>query len=158
MDEFRKNLLVLASAGSGKTFCLSDRIIALAAMGVAPEKIVALTFTRKAAGEFADAILKKLADAAGDAKSGRELSERISAGNVDFVKLLETLVKSLPKLTLGTMDKFFARIVKGFQYELGITGGKFELLEGEVAIAAQDELMENLLDGGLDAAFEEEFV
>lgn len=158
MDAFRKNLLVLASAGSGKTFCLSDRIIALAAMGVAPEKIVALTFTRKAAGEFADAILKKLADAAGDAKSGRELSERISARNVDFVKLLETLVKSLPKLTLGTMDKFFARIVKGFQYELGITGGKFELLEGEVAITAQDELMERLLDGGLDAAFEEEFV
>jgi len=158
MDDFRKNLLVLASAGSGKTFCLSDRIIALAAMGVAPEKIVALTFTRKAAGEFADAILKKLAEAASDEKSGRELSGRISAGNVDFVKLLETLVKSLPKLTLGTMDKFFARIVKGFQYELGITGGKFELLEGEIAITAQDELMENLLDGGLDAAFEEEFV
>ncbi|MFN7343037.1 MAG: UvrD-helicase domain-containing protein, partial [bacterium] len=43
MDDFRKNLLVLASAGSGKTFCLSDRIIALAAMGVDPEKIVALT-------------------------------------------------------------------------------------------------------------------
>lgn len=158
MDDFRKNLLVLASAGSGKTFCLSDRIIALAAMGVPPEKIVALTFTRKAAGEFADAILKKLADAASDAKSGRELSERISAGNVDFVELLEKLVTSLPKLTLGTMDKFFARIVKSFQYELGITGGKFELLEGEVAITAQDELMENLLDGGLDAAFEEEFV
>jgi len=158
MDDFRKNLLVLASAGSGKTFCLSDRIIALAAMGVAPEKIVALTFTRKAAGEFADAILKKLAKAASDEKSGRELSERIAAENVDFTELLETLVKSLPKLTLGTMDKFFARIVKSFQYELGITGGKFELLEGEVAITAQDELMENLLDGGLDTAFEEEFV
>lgn len=158
MDDFRKNLLVLASAGSGKTFCLSDRIIALAAMGVAPEKIVALTFTRKAAGEFADAILKKLAEAASDEKSGRELSERISAENVDFTELLETLVKSLPKLSLGTMDAFFARVVKSFQYELGITGGKFELLEGEVAITAQDELMENLLDGGLDTAFEEEFV
>ncbi|MES2982256.1 MAG: UvrD-helicase domain-containing protein [Verrucomicrobiota bacterium] len=158
MDDFRKNLLVLASAGSGKTFCLSDRIIALTAMGVEPEKIVALTFTRKAAGEFADAILKKLAEAASDEKSGRELSDRISAQNVDFVALLEKLVKSLPKLTLGTMDKFFARVVKSFQYELGITGGKFELLEGEVAITAQDELMENLLDGGLDAAFEEEFV
>ena len=150
--------MVLASAGSGKTFCLSDRIIALAAKGIPPEKIVALTFTRKAAGEFADAILKKLAKAATDEESGRELSERISKKNVDYTELLETLVKSLPKLTLGTMDAFFARVVKSFQYELGITGGKFELLEGEVAITAQDELMENLLDGGLDAAFEEEFV
>lgn len=158
MDDFRKNLLVLASAGSGKTFCLSDRIIALAAMGVEPEKIVALTFTRKAAGEFADAILKKLADAASDPKHASGLSGRIPAQHVDFTELLEKLVKSLPKLTLGTMDAFFARVVKSFQYELGITGGKFELLEGEVAITAQDELMENLLDGGLDAAFEEEFV
>ncbi|MFN5832425.1 MAG: UvrD-helicase domain-containing protein, partial [Akkermansiaceae bacterium] len=158
MDDFRKNLLVLASAGSGKTFCLSDRIIALAAMGVDPEKIVALTFTRKAAGEFADAILEKLAEAASDPKCGNKLSERISAKDVDFTELLEKMVKSLPKLTLGTMDAFFARVVKSFQYELGITGGKFELLEGEVAISVQDELMETLLDGGLDAAFEEEFV
>jgi ATP-dependent exoDNAse (exonuclease V) beta subunit len=158
MDDFRKNLLVLASAGSGKTFCLSDRIIALTAMGVDPEKIVALTFTRKAAGEFADAILEKLAEAASDPKCGNKLAERISAKDVDFTELLEKMVKSLPKLTLGTMDAFFARVVKSFQYELGITGGKFELLEGEVAISVHDDLMENLLDGGLDAAFEEEFV
>lgn len=61
-----KNLLILASAGSGKTFQLGNRVIGLVAKGVAPEKIVALTFTRKAAGEFADSVLTKLAKAASE--------------------------------------------------------------------------------------------
>jgi ATP-dependent exoDNAse (exonuclease V) beta subunit len=158
MDILKKNLLVLASAGSGKTYCLSDRVIGLLAKDVEPEKIVALTFTRKAAGEFADAILKKLAVASADEQAGRDLAAKFGNEKVDFLELLEGLVGSLPKLSLGTMDGFFARIVKGFQYELGVTGGRFELLEGEVAIGARDELMESLLDGGLDQAAEEEFV
>jgi len=158
MDILKKNLLVLASAGSGKTYCLSDRVIGLLARGVEPEKIVALTFTRKAAGEFADAILKKLAEASADKQKGEQLAAKFGSEEIHFIDLLESLVGSLPKLSLGTMDGFFARIVKGFQYELGVTGGRFELLEGEVAVSARDELMESLLDGGLDQAAEEEFV
>jgi ATP-dependent helicase/nuclease subunit A len=66
MDILAKNLLILASAGSGKTFQLGNRVIGLVVKGVGPERIVALTFTRKAAGEFADSVLTKLAEAAGD--------------------------------------------------------------------------------------------
>lgn len=47
-----RNEVVLASAGSGKTFQLSDRIIKPLANGAQPEEIVALTFTRAAAAEF----------------------------------------------------------------------------------------------------------
>ena len=64
MNILAKNLLILASAGSGKTFQLGNRVIGLVAGGAAPERIVALTFTRKAAGEFADSVLTKLAQAA----------------------------------------------------------------------------------------------
>jgi len=156
MDILRKNVLVLASAGSGKTFCLSDRVIGLMAGGVEPENIVALTFTRKAAGEFADAILKKLAEAAVDGTKAAELEAKFGKGGVDFTALLENVVRKLPKLTLGTMDGFFARVVRGFQYELGVTGGRFDLLEGEMAEGVKDELLEGLLDGGLGD--EEEFV
>ncbi len=158
MDILEKNLLVLASAGSGKTFALSDRIIGLAAKGVEPEKIVALTFTRKAAGEFADAILKKLAEAAGDPGKAAAQEGKFGMRGVDFAELLEKVVRRLPRLTLGTMDGFFARVVKGFQYELGVTGGRFDLLEGEVAEALRDGLVESLLDGELDAGAEEEFL
>ncbi|QTN33002.1 UvrD-helicase domain-containing protein [Akkermansiaceae bacterium] len=157
MDVLEKNLLLLASAGSGKTFTLSDRVIGLMAKGVEPEKIVALTFTRKAAGEFADAILKKLADAADDAGKAAELEGKFGGGGVDFPELLEKVVGKLPRLTLGTMDGFFAKVVRGFQYELGVTGGRFELLEGEAAEGVKDELLEGLLDGGA-VVDEEEFL
>ncbi len=157
MNVLEKNLLVLASAGSGKTFCLSDRIIGLVAGGIEPEKIVALTFTRKAAGEFADAILTKLAGAAEDSGKASVLGKAIANPDADFEELLEKVVRKLPKLTLGTMDGFFARVVKGFQYELGVTGGKFDLLEGEIGESLRDGLLENLLDGELDAETEEEF-
>ena len=156
----QKNLLVLASAGSGKTFCLSDRVIGLMAGGVEPQRIVALTFTRKAAGEFADAILKKLAEAAADGAKAGELEAKFAMAGVDFGELLEKVVGNLPRLTLGTMDGFFAKVVKGFQYELGVTGGRFELLEGEAAEGVKDELLEGLLEGGFGNAVpdEEEFV
>ena len=146
MDSSEKNLLVLASAGSGKTFRLSDRIIGLMAREVEPEKIVALTFTRKAAGEFADAILRKLAEAAKDPGKAAELEERLGGGAVDFGGLLEKVTGKLPRLTLGTMDGFFAKVVRGFQYELGVSGGRFELLEGEAAEALKEELVEGLLE------------
>ena len=56
--------LIKASAGSGKTFRLTDRFIYLLLKGASPESIIALTFSKKAAGEFFDAILCKLAEAA----------------------------------------------------------------------------------------------
>ena len=60
--------LIRASAGSGKTYQLTNRFIRLLYHGQSPERIIALTFTRKAAGEFFKGILTKLADASEDAK------------------------------------------------------------------------------------------
>ena len=51
---------ISASAGSGKTFRLSHRYIRLLADGVPPDRICALTFSRKAAGEIFDSIVNYL--------------------------------------------------------------------------------------------------
>ena len=51
--------MVLASAGSGKTYYLSSRLIGLLARGVAPEAIWASTFTRKAAAEILETFLEQ---------------------------------------------------------------------------------------------------
>ncbi len=71
------HVMILASAGSGKTYALTNRFVKLLALGAAPERIVALTFTRKAAGEFFDEILNKLARAASEPAYARALAEEI---------------------------------------------------------------------------------
>ncbi|MEV4901760.1 ATP-dependent DNA helicase [Citricoccus sp. NPDC055426] len=53
--------LVVAGAGSGKTATMSDRVVWLVANGfVAPDQVLGVTFTRKAAGELAQRINRKL--------------------------------------------------------------------------------------------------
>lgn len=157
MDILAKNLLILASAGSGKTFQLGNRVIGLVAKGAGPERIVALTFTRKAAGEFADSVLTKLAEVSKDEKMASRLREDLGVPQADFREALERVARALPEFTLGTMDSFFARIVRAFQYELGLTGGKFDLLEGPRAAALADAMLAAILGDTLAEEQGEEF-
>jgi ATP-dependent helicase/nuclease subunit A len=53
---------VAASAGSGKTKLLTDRVVNLLLAGVTPDSILCLTYTRAAASEMAGRVAKRLAD------------------------------------------------------------------------------------------------
>ena len=49
---------VSANAGSGKTYVLVTRLVALMLSGVAPEKLLCLTYTRSAAAEMQERLLR----------------------------------------------------------------------------------------------------
>ncbi|MBQ7373592.1 MAG: UvrD-helicase domain-containing protein [Clostridia bacterium] len=58
IQENSRNLLLLARAGSGKTFTVSNKIANAIENGLSPEEILCLTFTVKGAGELKDDVKK----------------------------------------------------------------------------------------------------
>ncbi|MGI8979518.1 MAG: UvrD-helicase domain-containing protein [Pirellulaceae bacterium] len=120
------HLIIRASAGSGKTYQLSSRFIALLAAGHSADSILATTFTRKAAGEIFDRVLLRLAEAAADENKRAELArsigdESLSAARVRTL-LVETLA-SLHRLRIGTLDSFFMKLAGSFALEVGLPPG-----------------------------------
>jgi len=139
--------IILASAGTGKTYTLSDRIVRLLALGAAPESIVALTFTRKAAAEFVSAVFCKLADAALDEEVARATGERLSLPQRrrdDFQAVLAGVIARMDRLGFGTLDSFFQRIVGAIPFELGLAGSP-EILDERAAAEAQERVLRGLV-------------
>ncbi len=132
-----RNEMILASAGSGKTYQLTNRYIRLMALGAEPERIIALTFTRKAAGEFFDEILRKLAGAVRDDAGAAALADAIDCPGTDrerFLDMLARLISRMHRLELGTLDSFFYRVVRNFPFELGLAGPPEILDENAVRV------------------------
>jgi len=120
------NLLIRASAGTGKTFRLSSRFLELLRDGVPSDHILATTFTRKAAGEILDRVVGRLAEAT-QSDEKRELLECYFGGESlsrdECLRLLETAMRNLHRLRVSTLDSFFSQIARSFGLELGLPPG-----------------------------------
>ena len=112
---FKNNLCFEASAGSGKTFMLVVRYLSLLFQGASASKILALTFTNKAASEMQERVYQTLVDLD---KRG-ELDEIIKVTELSREYILENRQRILDEFLnsstkIMTIDKFFTQILRKF--------------------------------------------
>jgi len=95
-----KNLLIIACAGSGKTQVISERIINILKQGTLPSRIIAFTYTEKAAGELQARILRLCRE---------QLPE----------------LKGLAEMYVGTIHAWCLNVLRDYKYEFQ----KFSVLD-----------------------------
>ena len=151
-----------ASAGSGKTYALVQRLLMICLRHPNHyqhiKRILALTFTNKAANEMKSRILdwlkkftakdydqcrillalQEAMQAEGIQVSVDELSRRAQ-------NLLDYILHHYSVLSIGTIDKFNAKLIRSFSQELGL-GQNFnlEINTDPLLIEAVDQLMEKV--------------
>ena len=122
--QFKPFLAYSASAGSGKTFALSVRYIALLFMGESPSGILAATFTNKAAAEMRQRVVDSLCSL--DDESNAAFTDAIcTQTGLSREELLakqpEVLGRFLASSShIVTLDSFFSSILRSASLELGL--------------------------------------
>ena len=156
--------LILASAGSGKTFRLSSAVIGLLGRGADPSSIFASTFTRKAAGEILDRVLARLARATLEPEEAADLA-RHASGDVSpplpadpafWGDVLLRTLRGLNRLNVSTLDAFFVRTMGSYGHELGLPPG-WTIIDEADSDRARTGALEEVLDE-LDAGARLELV
>jgi len=135
--DIRSNISLEASAGTGKTFQLSMRIIAMLLQGVAPGDILALTFTKKATGEMLDRVVTLLTKLATDKdiysaeylalqpiieeyarRYNIEFDDNLISKRAKFA--LQRLLKEFSLINIRTIDSYSNLILKLFPFEASV--------------------------------------
>ena len=123
-----QNLLVSAAAGSGKTAVLVERIMHMLTDPEKPrdiDRLLIVTFTKAAAGEMKERILKRLTD-----------EREADPGNEHLARQL-TLIHHAH---ITTIDGFCSHVVRSYGASIGLEGGFRVADEGEMKLLREDTL------------------
>ena len=113
-----QNILVSASAGSGKTFVMAERILDQLTRGVEISQLFISTFTVKAATELKERLEKKIS---------QQIQE---TDDVDLKQHLGRQLADLPNAAIGTMDSFTQKFLGKHGYLIDIAPN-FRILQNE---------------------------
>ncbi len=128
-----RNVVLEASAGTGKTHVLVTRYVNLLQAGVDPTNILAITFTRKAAAEMRARIVREI----------KGLSSRSPADQARW----RALGDRLSDISISTIDAFCLALLREFPLEADLDPG-FDVADETMT----PRLVEDALDGALRAA------
>jgi ATP-dependent helicase/nuclease subunit A len=139
----RFNVVLEASAGTGKTRVLVDRYVNILKAGVDPGNVLAVTFTRKAASEMRERIVASLAQAASEGAIApsrwRELRDRLS------------------DIAVSTIDAFCLSLLREFPLEADLDPG-FSLADETEVPRLMDEALDRAVSLCRNLAREDETV
>ncbi|MCU7614121.1 UvrD-helicase domain-containing protein [Chryseobacterium sp. GMJ5] len=154
--------VINASAGSGKTYALVQRLLMICLrypnQQHAIRNILALTFTNKAANEMKERILSWLGNfTKEDFAENTDLKNIQAALETEGIritidelhhrskKLLDYVLHNYSTLNIGTIDRFNARLVRSFSYELGLAKNFNLEIEAEpFLIEAVDKMLDQI--------------
>ncbi|MFH1196132.1 MAG: UvrD-helicase domain-containing protein [bacterium] len=139
---YNKHISLTANAGSGKTFVLSKRFVEIALNENIPlSKIVAITFTEKAAGE----LYRRVAG---------ELDERLENENDPSTKIkLEKIRRQLISANISTIHSFCTNVLREFSPPAGIDTNFSpvdQLTSAELIELSIEEYINGKLKSGID--------
>ncbi|MGL4426460.1 MAG: double-strand break repair helicase AddA [Alphaproteobacteria bacterium] len=150
------SIWLTASAGSGKTKVLIDRLLALMLEGCSPQRLLCLTFTKAAAAEMANRLHQKLSDWAVMDSDALEASLKVFKKNPSpqdraRARQLLTLFLDTPGgLKIQTLHSFCQFLLRQFPLEAGINPS-FSVLEErhaqELLATVQDRVLEFAYQG-----------
>ncbi len=150
----KNSVWVEASAGTGKTKVLSDRVLRLLLSDVEPSKILCLTYTKAAAVEMKSRIYERLSKwvALDENDLKQELYELDGNKNFATDELItkartlfaKTLDAPLP-MKIQTIHGFCEEILKRFPLEAGISP-YFEVMDERASNEALERVMHHLLE------------
>ena len=126
----RRNVVLEASAGTGKTTVLVNRYLNLLKAGVDPTNILAITFTRKAAAEMRQRIVHELQTAAmlssADAARWHDLRDRLG------------------DIGISTIDAFCLSLLREFPLEAELDPG-FEIADETLVARMKEDALDRTL-------------
>jgi ATP-dependent helicase/nuclease subunit A len=151
--------IVSASAGSGKTHALTLRLLQLLLSPFIPNKslnnILAITFTKNAAGEMKERLLESLKKAHfGDKKTISQLSAVVSLDKelMQYAagKKVDEILDNYSDLHIQTIDSFLTKIFKSSALEFGLTPQADIILDPQTFIIDAYDLLINELTRSSD--------
>jgi len=107
-----KSLLVSASAGSGKTFVVIERIIESIKQGADVSRLLVLTFTNAAASELKERLVTRLYTLR---------DEMLDMGNKHEAARITKQISRVPMSDISTIHSFCLNIIRNNFYSLGIS-------------------------------------
>lgn len=138
--ESRGKVIVSASAGSGKTFVMIEKLTAAIENGVDLDDVLAVTFTKKAAAQMKEKLRKAII-------------ARMDGAPQDKKAALKIQLSKIPSAGISTIHAFCAKLLRTYFYAVGIDG-TFDIISADDAAAK--EYKAAAIDGLFDRYYNED--